>query len=73
MRVVLEHTQGPTPGLRQILGTLEGVCKVMGVETLPAYIGDVAFGNRTSSVTLVAARETYVLYRENPPVLPQGE
>lgn len=64
-RVILRHTGGPYPGLRQILGTVEGL--VPG--RLESSDGQVlAFWPdfRTGSAVLVAAERRYVAYQEVP-------
>ena len=70
MRVVLEHVKGPWAGICQILGTVKQVKTDMGVVELPAYIPDINFGDRISGASLVAAKRSYVLYREL--IVPDG-
>jgi hypothetical protein len=65
-RVILRHTGGPYPGLRQILGTVEGA-EVPG--RLESGNGQVlAFWPdfRTGAAVLVAAEQRYVTYQEVP-------
>lgn len=70
MRVVLEHTQGARAGMCQILGTLDQVKVDLGVGELPSYIPDINFGDRVNGASLVAAKRSYVLYREL--IVPDG-
>lgn len=56
-RVVLEHTQGPYPGIRQIGGRWE--------PPFPAHLGPLeAMGRRVAAAVLVRVGERLVLYRE---------
>jgi hypothetical protein len=50
--------------MRQILGTLDQVKAAMQVGELPHYIANISFGDRTNGAALVAARRSYILYKE---------
>lgn len=63
-RVVLEHTNGPYAGLRQIVGTLEDYAAA-GI-TPPSYEESIVIspGKRTGSASLIRCYPSYYLYRE---------
>jgi hypothetical protein len=67
-RVILRHTAGPYPGLRQILGVVEGVGE------LPDILRDIVIRPSGRPATAMRLRSTrrYVLYQEVAPAATQG-
>lgn len=65
-RVVLEHTNGPYAGLRQILGTTDDYADAG--EKIPSYVQEVVFspGKRTGDASLIRSLRRHILYREVP-------
>lgn len=68
-RIVLEWTQGPLAGLRQILGTSADLLAGRQQTQLPTFEGDIDFSigqgiDHHGSAALVAEGQHYVRYRE---------
>ena len=63
-RVVLEHTNGPYAGLRQIVGTLEDYA-AQGI-TPPTYEEGIVItpGQRRGDASLIRCTPSFYLYRE---------
>ena len=66
-RILLEHTQGPWAGLRQILGVLPSPVQLPATLTFNA-----GPDQRRTAATLARCEPGYAIYRENP-LVPEKE
>jgi hypothetical protein len=71
-RIVLEWTQGPLAGLRQILGTSADLLAGRQQTQLPTFEGNIDFSigqgiDHHGSASLVAVKQRHVVYRETMP------
>lgn len=69
-RIILIHTQGPTPGLWVIAGTKHALVGDTYAGAMPPMLGPVPLAGRAGFFGLLAEKPRYIVYREI--MVPEG-